>query len=59
MGLGEVTNLEVEVRVGKLKKGKSAGKGEVTGETIKGGVDRVVGRIWKLCNISFESGVVS
>ena len=33
---------EVEVRVGKLKNGKAAGKDEITGEMIKGGGDRVV-----------------
>ena len=30
----------VEVRVGKLKRGKAAGKDEITGEMIKGGSDR-------------------
>ena len=33
---------EVEVRVGKLKNRKAAGKDEVTREMIKGGGDRVV-----------------
>ena len=33
---------EVEVRVGKLKNGKAPSKGEITGEIIKGGDDRVV-----------------
>ena len=32
----------VEVRVGKLKNGKAAGKGEITGEMIKGGGGSVV-----------------
>ena len=50
---------DVEVRVPKLKNGKVAGKDEVTGEIIKGGDDRVVDWIWRLCNIVFESGVVS
>ena len=42
----------------KLKNGKVAGKNEITGEMIKGGGDRVVDWIWKLCNMAFESGVV-
>ena len=46
-----------EVRVGKLKNGKAGGKDEVTGETIKGGGNRVVDWIWRLCNMAFESGV--
>ena len=33
---------EAEVRVGKIKKSKAAGKGEITGEMIQGGGDRVV-----------------
>ena len=33
---------EVEVRVGKLKNGKAAGKDEITGEIIIGGGDRMV-----------------
>ena len=41
------------------KKGKTAGKDEVTGEMIKGGANRVVNWIWRLCNMAFESGVVS
>ena len=31
---------------------------EITGEMIKGGGDRVVDWIWRLCNMAFESGVV-
>ena len=31
---------------------------EITGEIIKGGCDRVVDWIWRLCNMPFESGVV-
>ena len=42
----------------KLKNGKTAGKDEVTREIIKGGSDRVVDWIWRLCNMAFESGVV-
>ena len=34
------------------------GKDEITGEMIKGGGDRVLGWIWRLCNAAFESGVV-
>ena len=49
---------EVEVRVGKLKNGKAAAKDEITGEMIKGGGDRVVEWIWRLCNMAFEIGVV-
>ena len=33
---------EFEVRVGKVKNGKAAGKDDVRGEMIKGGGDRVV-----------------
>ena len=49
---------EVEVRVRKLKNGKVAGKDEMIGEIIKGGGDRVVDWIWRLCDMAFESGVV-
>ena len=34
-----IRRTKVEVRVGKLKNGKAAGKDEVTGEMIKGGND--------------------
>ena len=44
---------EVEVRIGKLKNGQAAGKDEITGEMVKGG-----DWIQRLCNMSFESGVV-
>ena len=47
---------EVEVRVGKLKNGKAVGKDEITGEAIKGGGNKVVDWIWRLCNVTFESG---
>ena len=46
------------MRVGKIKNGKAAGKDETTLEIIKGGGDRVVDWIWRLCNMAFESGVV-
>ena len=40
---GEPTGrAEVEVRVGKLKNGKAAGKDEITGEMIKSGGMRMV-----------------
>ena len=52
-----IRRAEVEVRVGKLKNGKPAGKYEITGELIKGGGDRVVDWIRRVCNIAFESGV--
>ena len=48
---------EVEVRVGKLKNGKAAGQDEVTGEMIKGGGNRVVDWVWRLCSMALESGV--
>ena len=53
-----VGRAEVEVKVGKLKNGKAAGKDKITGEIIKGGGDRVVDWIWRLCKMAFESGVV-
>ena len=37
---------------------KATGKDEITGEMIKGGGDRVVDCIWRLCNMAFESSVV-
>ena len=46
---------EVEVRVGKLRNEKAAGKDEVTGEIEKGGTEMVVDWIWNLCNMAFES----
>ena len=49
----EVTTLKEsqleEVRLGKLKNGKAAGKDQFTGEIIKSGGDRVVDWIWRLC----------
>ena len=44
--------------MGKFKNGKAVGKDEVTGEMIKGGGDRVVDCIWRLCNMACESDVV-
>ena len=49
---------EVEVRVGKLKNGKAAGKDEVIREMRKGGGDRVVDWIWRLCNMALKIDVV-
>ena len=49
---------EVEVGMGKLKNGKAAVKDEITRKMIKGGGDRVVDWIWRLCNTPFERGVV-
>ena len=43
----------------KLQDGKAAGKDEITGEMIKGEGDRVVNWIWRLCNMAFESGIMS
>ena len=48
-----------EARVGKIKNGKASGKDEITGEIIKGGGDREVDWIWRLCNMPFESDVVA
>ena len=42
----------------KLKNGKAAYKNEVTGEITVGGGDSVVHWIWRLSNMSFDSGVV-
>ena len=36
----------------------AAGKDEITGQMIKGGGERVVEWIWRLCNMTFESAVV-
>ena len=34
------------------------GKDKITGEMIKGGGDKVVHWIWRLCNMAFKSGVM-
>ena len=53
--LGEpVGRAEVEMRVDKLKNGKAGGKDEITQEMIKGGGDRVVDWIWRLCNMALR-----
>ena len=49
---------QFEVRVGKLKNGKAAGKDEITEEMIKSGRDKLMDWIWRLCNVAFKSGVV-
>ena len=54
-----IRRTKVEVRVGKFKNAKASAKNEPTGEMIKGIGDRVVDWVWRLCNMSFESGVVS
>ena len=41
----------------KFKNGKAAVKDEVTGEIIKGGGNRMVDWIWRLCNMAFECDV--
>ena len=48
----------IEVRVGKLKNGKAAGKDEILGEMIKGGGDIVVDLIWRLYKMAFEISVL-
>ena len=49
---------EVDVRLGMLQNGMATGKNKITGEMIKGGGDRVVNWIQRLCNMAFENGVV-
>ena len=58
-GIEPIGKIKVKVRVRTLKNRKVAGKDEVTGEMIIGGGDMVVSGIWKMCNMAFESGVVS
>ena len=53
-----IRRTEVEVRVGKLKKGKVSCKDEVVGEMRKGRGNRMVDWMWRLCNMAFGSGVV-
>ena len=56
---GEPTGrAEVEVTVRKFKNGKAPGKNEITLEMIKGGGDKMVDWIWRLCYMAFESGIV-
>ena len=57
-GREPIGKAEVEVRVGKLKNGKATSKVEIIREMIKGGGDRVVDWMWRLCNMSFESSDV-
>ena len=44
--------------MGKVKNGKATSSNEITGEMIKGGGDRGLDWMWRLCNMAFESGVV-
>ena len=53
-----IGRVEVEVRIGKHKNGKPVGRDEINGKIIKGGDDRVVDWIWRLCDRAFDSGVV-
>ena len=46
------------MRVGMVKNGKAADKDEITGGMIKGGDDRVMDWIWRLCNMAFKIGDV-
>ena len=39
-----------------IKNGKAAGKDDITGEIIKGGGEKMVDWIWRLCNMAFERG---
>ena len=59
LGVEPIGRAEVKVRVGKFKNRKATGKDEITGEMIKNGSNRVVDWIWRLCNMAFESGVVT
>ena len=58
LGGEPIRRIKVEVKVGKLKNGEVAGKDEVAGEMMKGGRERVVNWIWRMCNMAFESGAV-
>ena len=49
-----VRRTEVEVRMGKFKSRKAAGKDEVSGLMKMVGGDMGVNWIWRLCNMSFE-----
>ena len=49
----------MEVRVGVLRNGKAVGKDEVTGEIFRSGRELMIDNIWRLCNMTFDSGVVS
>ena len=58
LGGDPIRKTEVEVRVGKLKNIKAAGKDEITGEMMKRGGNMLVRWIRRLCNMTFASGVV-
>ena len=42
------------MRGGKIKNGKNADKDRIAREMKKGGGDKVVDWIWRLCNMGFE-----
>ena len=46
------------MKMGKLKNGKATGKDKITGEMIKGGGDRMIHWICRICNMAFLSDVV-
>ena len=46
--------IEFELRVGKLKNMKVAGKDEITKEMKKDGGDGLVDWIWRVCNTVFD-----
>ena len=50
---------KVELRVKKIQKGKTAGEDEFKEEMMKSGTSLAIALVWKLCNMAFESGVVS
>ena len=58
LGGEQTRRTEFEVRVGKLKNGKAAGKDDITRGMIKGGSNRVVDWIWRLCNMACDSDFV-
>ena len=49
----------MEVRVKRLKTGKGADKDEDTEEMIQRGNELVIDWIWKLCEMGFDSGLVT
>ena len=51
-----IRKTEVELRVGKLKNRKAAGRDEITGKIVMGGGDMVVDLILRLFSMTFQSG---
>ena len=49
---------EVEVRLGKLKNGKTGGENKITGKIVEGEGDMMVDWIWRLYNMTFVSSLV-